>query len=67
MVASLSDLHGDGPQPFCEVSTTTHSRRDAGAIMSLNPFAAVASFMLGGLDLDKTLWNSLEARDHHCS
>jgi hypothetical protein len=55
VVASLSDLRGDNSRPFCEVSTTAHSRRRAGAIMSLNPFDAVGRFMLGGLDLDKNV------------
>jgi uncharacterized protein DUF4410 len=55
VVASLSDLRGDHPRPFCEVSTIAHSRRQAGAIMSLNPFDAVGRFMRGGLDLDKNV------------
>jgi hypothetical protein len=55
VIASLSDLRGDHPRPFCELSTNAHSRRGAGAIMSLNPFDAVGRFMLGGLDLDKNV------------
>jgi uncharacterized protein DUF4410 len=55
VVASLSDLREDNPRPFCEVSTIAHSRRQAGALMSLNPFDAVGRFMLGGLDLDKNV------------
>jgi hypothetical protein len=55
VVASLSDLRGDHPRPFCEVSTIAHSRHKAGAIMSLDPFDAVGRFMVGGLDLDKNV------------
>ena len=55
VVVSLSDLRGDHPRPFCEVDTTAHSRREAGAILSPNPFDAVGRFMLGGLDLDKNV------------
>jgi hypothetical protein len=55
VVAWLSDLQHDKPTPFCEVSTTAHSRKQAGAIMSLNPFEAVGRFMRGGLDLDKNV------------
>jgi hypothetical protein len=55
VVASLSDLRGDHLRPFCELSTIAHSRHQAGAIMSLNPFDAVGRFMVGGLDLDKNV------------
>jgi hypothetical protein len=55
VIASHSDLRGGHPRAFCEVSTIAHSRRQAGAIMSLDPFDAVGRFMLGGLDLDKNV------------
>jgi Domain of unknown function (DUF4410) len=55
VVASLSDLRDGHPLPFCEVDTIAHSRREAGAILSPNPFDAVGRFMLGGLDLDKNV------------
>lgn len=55
VIVSLSDLRDDRPRPFCEVSTIAHSRRQAGAIISLNPFDAIGRFMLSGLDLDKSV------------
>jgi hypothetical protein len=55
VVASLSDFRDNHPRPFCEVSTIAHSRLEAGAIMSFNPFDAVGRLMLGGLDLDKNV------------
>jgi hypothetical protein len=55
VVASLSDLRDDQPRPFCELSTIAHSRREAGALVSLNPLDAVGRFMLGGVDLDKNV------------
>jgi hypothetical protein len=68
VVASLSDLHGEGPRPFCEVSTIAHSRRSAGAIMSLNPFDARRPFHARRFGLgQKRHGNWFEARDHHRS
>ena len=55
VVVSLNEVQEDGPRPFCEVSTMARSRRQAGAIASLDPVAAVARFMVGGLDLDKNV------------
>ena len=55
VVASLNEVQESGPRPFCEVSTMARSRRQAGAIASVDPVAAVARYMIDGLDLDKNV------------
>jgi hypothetical protein len=56
VVASLSDLRGDHPRPFCEVSTIAHSRRQAGAIMSLTPSVRSGASCAAVWTWTKTLW-----------
>ena len=52
VLTSLIDLASGAPTPFCELGTNARSSRGMGAIISLDPFNAVGSFMICGLDLD---------------
>lgn len=54
-VVSLSDLSRGTPGPFYEMNTGGESRRLPGAMITLNPFAAAARFVLAGRDLDRSV------------
>jgi hypothetical protein len=58
LTTSLSDLVNGIPRPFCELRTSTRSRNRPGAIISFDPYAVAARFVVCRLDLDTNVTDS---------
>jgi Domain of unknown function (DUF4410) len=55
MLISLNELGTGAPRPFCEVGTSVRSSSGPGALVSVDPYGALARFMVDALDLDKNV------------
>jgi hypothetical protein len=58
LATSLNNLAAGALSPFCELSTSAHSQKTPGAIISFDPYIMAARFMLSGLDLDTSIMES---------
>jgi hypothetical protein len=55
IAVAIDDLAGGTPRPFYELDTTAASGKAPGAVITLNPYVAVAKFALSGRDLEQNV------------
>ncbi len=58
VVVSVDDLSQGWPKPLYELSDGAQSRKMPGAVITLNPYAAAAKYVLSRKDLEKNVRNT---------
>ena len=55
LAVAIDDLAQGAPRPFYELDTTAASGKAPGAVITLNPYVAIARFALSARDLEQSV------------